>query len=116
MFRLFGRKKPTLPDELVAAIQGASIAFRNNDSEDGPRPLLWGFLEARPLQADEPDKIERRISRHFDLTGPELKRAVRLIQARSAEHARQEAQAARMDGKPKRNWVNSWGGEQPWQL
>jgi len=114
MFRLFRRKNPRLPDELVASIQNASIAFRNNDSEDGPRALVWGFLETRPLQADEPDKIKRRITRHFDLTEPEIKRAVRLIQARVAEHTRLEARTAQMNGKPKRRWVNSWGGEQPW--
>jgi len=116
MFGLLSLKKTKLPDELVAAIQNANIAFRGDKSEEGPRALVWSFLEGRPLYTDCQEQIEKRIRRHFDLTGPQMGRAMKLMQARVAEQARREASAARMDGKPRKNWVNSWGGEQPWEL
>lgn len=116
MFGLLRSRNTKLPDELVAAIQNANIAFRGHHCEEGPRALVWGFLEGRPFHADCQKQIEKRIFRHFDLTAPQMGRAMKLIQARVAEQAKRDGSAARLDGRPRKNWINSWGGRQPWEL
>lgn len=111
MIALLKRGKRTLPAELVAAIQGANIVFRCPEAEEGPRPLAWGLLEARPVYVDDPQALTKRFRRHFDLTDAQARRALVMIQAEVGKRQHEEPGSRR-----RRGWMRHTESLMPWEL
>ena len=110
IYSLLFRKKG-LPVELVAFINAADVVFRSQ-GDNGPRPMLWNLIETRPVYADEPEMLRRRIAKHFELGDKQMRRALTLIHARVAERQRDNpSRRHALDGLggQRKTWVNTWG-------